>query len=276
MQMKTKGAIFHMTRRVNEGWWNECWWRLIVFISVELLFVTLVTYGWPEGDWKLDWGAVGALATTVTGAAAVYIAYLQSEIRKKEKIEKIIKNNKEIEIKFKELTKKIYQIYLNYGVFKGFVSDDKKYILASSILKFKSDFIESCNISEFDLSGEGLSEGDVFSLISANEKIRFLRDNFKKKLEVDDFKFVDLFFNNVYEFMSLAVNMVDDCLKVGCLSDVESELFFHESNFVYKEKIKEIYCTAILWGRVDKIFLKSKPVVRFRRCLRSVSPSVRR
>lgn len=58
---------------------KECWWRVGVLLSLGLLFILLVMHGWPQGDWGLGWGALGALATSVTGYAAVLIAYRQKK-----------------------------------------------------------------------------------------------------------------------------------------------------------------------------------------------------
>ncbi len=67
---------------------RECWWRLLIFFSVLLMFVTLVVYGWPEADWGFGWGAIGAVGTIVTGGVAVFIAWRQSrwmdELRKRD------------------------------------------------------------------------------------------------------------------------------------------------------------------------------------------------
>lgn len=70
---------------------KECWWRLTVFFAAELLFVTLVVYGWPKGDWGLGWGAVGAVGTLVTGVGAIYIAYVQKKWIEDERNSDILK-----------------------------------------------------------------------------------------------------------------------------------------------------------------------------------------
>lgn len=58
---------------------KECWWRVGVLLFLIFIFVLLVLHGWPQGDWGMGWGALGAVATCVTGCAAVLIAYRQKK-----------------------------------------------------------------------------------------------------------------------------------------------------------------------------------------------------
>ena len=58
---------------------KECWWRVGVLLFLVCCFVLLAAHGWPQGDWTLGWGAIGAIATVVTGCAAVLIAYRQKK-----------------------------------------------------------------------------------------------------------------------------------------------------------------------------------------------------
>ncbi|WP_321331259.1 hypothetical protein [Alcaligenes faecalis] len=59
---------------------RECWWRVGLLLLLVFTFILLVLYGWPSGDWAFGWGFVGALATSVTGCAAVQIAYHQKRV----------------------------------------------------------------------------------------------------------------------------------------------------------------------------------------------------
>lgn len=58
---------------------KECWWRVGILLLLVSCFVLLAIHGWPQGDWALGWGAIGAIATVVTGCAAVLIAYRQKK-----------------------------------------------------------------------------------------------------------------------------------------------------------------------------------------------------
>lgn len=58
---------------------KECWWRVGILLLLVSCFVLLAIHGWPQGDWALGWGAIGAIATIVTGCAAVLIAYRQKK-----------------------------------------------------------------------------------------------------------------------------------------------------------------------------------------------------
>ncbi|TGV07692.1 hypothetical protein E4695_08630 [Alcaligenaceae bacterium 429] len=62
-------------------------WKEIALLAVFLLFSVLMAHGWPEGDWQLGWGAIGAIGTFVTGFAAVRISQKQASwMEEKKKI----------------------------------------------------------------------------------------------------------------------------------------------------------------------------------------------
>lgn len=62
-------------------------WVEVTVLGLLLLFSILMANGWPSRDWALWWAAIGALATTVTGFAAVMIALGQQQ-KNKEKEDK--------------------------------------------------------------------------------------------------------------------------------------------------------------------------------------------
>ncbi|WHQ44238.1 hypothetical protein [Alcaligenes faecalis] len=65
---------------------KECWWRVGLLLFLIFIFVLLVMHGWPQGDWGIGWGALGALATCVTGCAAVLIAFGQKKTSDEQRV----------------------------------------------------------------------------------------------------------------------------------------------------------------------------------------------
>lgn len=136
---------------------KECWWRLTVFFAVELLFVTLVVYGWPQGDWDFGWGAVGAVGTLVTGVGAIYIAYVQKKWIEDERNSDIFK-----------IENKLIPALVNLSIF---VYNKESILSFENYKNIKGiDFIKLFHLS---LSGHL----DVMEEVYLDEKSRRLKSN---------------------------------------------------------------------------------------------------
>lgn len=58
---------------------KECWWRVGVLIGVLFGSVLIAMHGWPQGEWGLGWGAVGAIASLVIGGVTLQINHTQKK-----------------------------------------------------------------------------------------------------------------------------------------------------------------------------------------------------
>lgn len=91
---------------------KSCCWCFVVMLLVFFGFVLLVFDGWPKITWNLDWSAIGALATIVTGGIAAWIAVIQNRnskfIRKQKRnvvIEDIQKQTEEIDLRLRKVAR---------------------------------------------------------------------------------------------------------------------------------------------------------------------------
>ncbi|WP_336579365.1 hypothetical protein [Alcaligenes sp. CHO6] len=171
---------------------KECWWRLLIFASVLLMFVTLVVYGWPAADLGFGWGAVGAVGTIVTGGAAVFIAWMQSrwmeQSRKRDYFKVIHKLSSALSyfsfifeekfLKGAEGKDSFIEIFISVNLpkaeedLRAVYENSNSNLLSNKILSHMNSLLVACEI----LQKAGTYKDDSFYKLEAMAKKVVLRD----------------------------------------------------------------------------------------------------
>lgn len=197
---------------------KECWWRVGVLLVILIGFALIAIYGWPQGDWQLGWGAIGAVATVITGGIALKIAFLQGKRDRDLQALKEAINFSRIENNAKAVLVAINQVHGIYLAVCKVDTSKEVSLLVDLIKRCRPTLEMSIYLSGFFYEAEGLSVSDIKRINAINESINSLSKGVGLgfiKLDGDDY--VPSFFDSLSYFFMVALNILSDIGEMDCL-----------------------------------------------------------
>lgn len=120
---------------------KECWWRVGILLALIFGFVLLVTYGWPQGDWALDWTALAAIGGLAAGFGAFYAARVALRIAEEEAKAREKNKRKQAAIYKWIMMIELVQLRMNLNSIEGLLAGYEEIEEGSALDRVKADLL---------------------------------------------------------------------------------------------------------------------------------------